>query len=100
MKVPIPHELPREEVRRRLKERSHEMADHIPGPMAEVVTDWPSEDRMNMTIRAMGHDLVGTVDIEDSRLVVEVTLPPMLGFMEPVISGAMKNQGQKLLSKD
>lgn len=100
MKVPIPHELPKEEVRRRLKERSHEMADHIPGPMAEVVTDWPSEDRMNMTIRAMGHDLVGTVDIEDSRLVVEVTLPPMLGFMEPVISGAMKNQGQKLLSKD
>lgn len=100
MKVPIPHELPREEVRRRLKERSHEMADHIPGPMAEVVTDWPSEDRMNMTIRAMGHDLVGTVDIEDSRLVVEVTLPPMLGFMEPVISGAMRDQGQKLLAKD
>lgn len=100
MKVPIPHELPKEEVRRRLKERAHEMADHIPGPMAEVLTDWPSDDRMNMTITAMGHNLVGTVDIEDARLLVEVTLPPMLGFMEPVISGAMKDQGQKLLAKD
>ena len=100
MKVPIPHELPKEEVRRRLKERSHEMADHIPGPMAEVLTDWPSDDRMNMTIKAMGQNLVGTVDIEDNRLLVEVTLPPMLGFMEPVISSAMKDQGQKLLAKD
>ena len=100
MKVPIPHELPKEEVRRRLRERSHEMADHIPGPMAEVLTDWPNEDRMNMTIRAMGHDLVGSVEIEDSRLLVEVTLPPMLSFLEPTISGAMQNQGQKLLAKD
>lgn len=100
MRVPIPHELPREEVRRRLRERSHEMAAHIPGPMAEVLTDWPSEDRMNMTIRAMGQNLVGTVDIEDNRLVVEVTLPPLISFMEPTIAGAMKSQGQKLLAKD
>ena len=100
MKVPIPHELPKEEVRRRLRERSHEMADHIPGPMAQVLTDWPSEDRMNMTIKAMGHNLVGTVEIEDHRLLVEVTLPPLLSFMEPVISGAMRDQGRKLLAKD
>lgn len=100
MRVPIPHELPKEEVRRRLRERAHEMADHIPGPMAEVLTDWPSEDQMSMTIRAMGHDLVGTVDIEDSRLMVEVTLPPLLSFMEGTISSAMKTQGQKLLAKD
>ncbi|MHA6332059.1 polyhydroxyalkanoic acid system family protein [Qipengyuania sp. CAU 1752] len=100
MKVPIPHDLPKEEVRRRLHERSHEMADHIPGPMAEVVTDWTSEDRMNMTIRAMGQNLSGSVEIEDTRLMVEVTLPPMLAFMEPVIANAMKDQGQKMLAKD
>jgi hypothetical protein len=76
------------------------MADHIPGPMAEVVTDWASEDRMNMTIRAMGQNLSGSVEIEDTRLMVEVTLPPMLAFMEPVIANAMKDQGQKLLAKD
>ena len=100
MKVPISHQLTKEEVRRRLRERAHEMADHIPGPMAEVVTDWPSEDRMNMTIKAMGQNLAGTVDIEDDRLLVEVTLPPMLSFLEPTISSAMKDQGQKLLAKE
>ena len=100
MKVPIAHQLPKEEVRRRLRERAHEMADHIPGPMAEVLTDWPSEDRMNMTITAMGQNLAGTVDIEDKRLLVEVTLPPMLSFLEPTISSAMQDQGQQLLAKD
>ncbi|RZV34185.1 MAG: hypothetical protein EX262_05050 [Sphingomonadaceae bacterium] len=100
MKVPIPHDLPKEEVRRRLHERSHELADHIPGPMAEVATDWTGEDRMNMTICAMGQNLSGSVEIEDTRLMVEVTLPPMLSFLEPVIANAMKDQGQKLLAKD
>jgi Putative polyhydroxyalkanoic acid system protein (PHA_gran_rgn) len=100
MRVPIPHELPREEARRRLRDNAHKMVEHIPGPMAEVLTDWPSEDRMNLTIKAMGQTLAGTVDIEDSRLVVEIALPAMLSFMEPVISGAMQQQGQKLLAKN
>lgn len=100
MRVPIPHELPREEARRRLRANAHKMVEHIPGPMAEVLTDWPSEDRMNLTITAMGQTLAGTVDIEEHRLVVDITLPAMLSFMEPAISGAMQQQGQKLLAKD
>lgn len=43
MRVPIPHDLPREEVRRRLSSRSHEIARFIPGGMAQVTTDWPNE---------------------------------------------------------
>ncbi|WP_435416887.1 polyhydroxyalkanoic acid system family protein [Parerythrobacter aurantius] len=100
MRVPIPHELPREEARRRLRDNAHKMVEHIPGPMAEVLTDWPSEDRMGLTIKAMGQTLRGTVDIEDRQLVVEIALPPLVSFMEPVIAGAMKEQGQKLLAKD
>lgn len=100
MRVPIPHELPREEARRRLRDNAHKMADHIPGPMAQVETHWPSEDRMNLTINAMGQSLKGTVDVEENQLVIEIALPPMLSFLEPTISGAMQQQGQKLLAKD
>lgn len=100
MRVPIPHELPREEARRRLRDNAHKMVEHIPGPMAEVLTDWPSEDCMGLTIKAMGQTLRGTVEIEDHQLVVEIALPPLASFMEPVIAGAMKEQGQKLLAKD
>ena len=98
MRVAIPHDLPRDEVTRRLRERSHEIADHMPGGVAQVVTDWPSEDQMNLNIQAMGQDLKGVVDVEDSQLVFEIALPMALSFLEPMISGAVKQQGQKMLS--
>ena len=100
MRVPVPHDLPKEEVRRRLRAQSHEIVDHIPGPMAKADTEWVSEDRMNMTIHAMGQTLVGSVEVEEHRMMLEVDLPPMLSFLEPMISSAMQTQGQKLLAKD
>jgi len=100
MRVAIPHDLPRETVRERLRSRSHEIADHIPGGMAEVTTTWASEDSMTMRVTAMGQNLDGRVDIEDGQLVFEIDLPPALGFIEPMVAGAVRQQGQKLLTKD
>ena len=97
MRVAIPHDLPREEVKRRLKDRSHEIADHIPGGMAQVTTDWPNEEQMGINVAAMGQNLRGNVDIEDGQLVFEIDLPLALSFIEPMISGAIKQQGQKML---
>lgn len=99
MRVAIPHDLPRETVRERLRSRSHEMGDHIPGGMAEVTTSWPSEDRMAMRVSAMGQNLDGHVDIEEGQLVFDIALPPALAFVEPMIAGAVRQQGQKLLGK-
>lgn len=98
MRVAIPFDLSRDVVRDRLKSRSHEIADHIPGGMAQVTTDWPSEDRMNLNITTMGQSLHGTVDIEASQLVFEIALPPALSFLEPMIAGSIRKQGQKLLT--
>ena len=97
MRVPIPHSLPKEEVRRRLRERSHELADHIPGGMAEVETGWPSEDRMTLSVGAMGQTVAGYLEIEDARVVVDLTLPAALSFFEPIVKGALQQKGQKLL---
>ncbi len=98
MRVAVPHNLGVDEVRHRLKSRSHEMADHIPGGMAEVDTDWPSENRMNLNVKAMGQEVAGYVDIEENQLIFEVNLPAALSFVEPMIKGAIKKQGQKLLA--
>jgi hypothetical protein len=97
VRVALPHDLDKETVRQRLRSRSHEIADHIPGGMAEVTTSWPSEDRMDMIVRAMGQDLVGAVELEDKQVVFTVQLPPMLGFLEPIVEGAIKASGQKLI---
>lgn len=97
MRVAIPHDLDKDTVRQRLRARSHEIADHIPGGMAEVVTSWPSEDRMTMTVRAMGQDLDGAVELEDGQVVFTVMLPPALGFIEPIVEKAVRASGQKLI---
>ena len=54
MRIPIAHDLPKEEVRRRLRERMHELPAHMPGGAADMTTEWPSEDCMKMTVAAMG----------------------------------------------
>lgn len=97
MRVPIPHDLPKEEVRRRLSSRSHEIADFVPGGMAQVDTDWPNEDTMNLAVRAMGQGINGRVVIEERQVVFEVDLPPALAFVEPMVAGAIRQKGTKLL---
>ena len=98
MRVAIPHNLEKAEVRRRLRERSHEIADHIPGGMAQVTTDWRGEDEMGMSVAAMGQAVNGRVLVEDTQLVFEVQLPPALSFVEPLVAGAIREKGQKLLT--
>ena len=98
MRFAIPHTLEKDEVRRRFHARSHEIAGHIPGGVADVTTSWPSEDRMNLDIAALGQKLHGRIDIEASEVVFEFDLPPALGFIEPMIRKAIEAKGQKLLS--
>lgn len=97
MQVAIPHSLDREEVRRRFRDNSHKIGDAIPGGMAEVHTSWPNEDRMDMSIDAMGQILSGHIEIEDQQVVFHMALPAALGFLTPMIEGAIRKQGQGLL---
>ena len=97
MEVAIPHALGRDEARRRLRDNSHKMADAIPGGMAQISTAWPSDDRMTLDIAAMGQAMNGHIDIQDSQVVLYMELPPALGFLKPIVEGAIRQQGQKLL---
>lgn len=96
MRVPIPHQLGKEEARRRLGERSHEAAGLIPGG-ADVAIDWPGEDRMTMAIRAMGQAISTVIDVEEEAVVFQLDLPSALSFVEPMVRGAIEQKGRKLL---
>ncbi|MBX7532509.1 polyhydroxyalkanoic acid system family protein [Qipengyuania sp. 1XM1-15A] len=97
MRVPLPHDLGKEEVRRRLQARSHEIGDAIPGGMADVETSWPNEDCMALDIKAMGNVTRAQVLIEETQVIFEVNLPPALSFVEPIVASAIRKKGQKLL---
>ena len=97
MRVPLQHNLGKEEVRRRLHARSHEIGDAIPGGVADVSVAWPHEYCMALDIKAMGNVVKSRVLIEETQVIFEVDLPPALSFVEPMIAGAIRKKGQKLL---
>lgn len=98
MRVAVPHNLDKAEVRRRLQSRSGDIAGALPGNVADVRTDWPGEDRMTLAISAMGQEFNGAIDIEVGQVFIEFDLPPALSFMEGMVEKAVKQQGQKLLA--
>ena len=98
MRVAIPHTLGRDEVRRRIKGRTHEIADFLPGGLAQVTTTWPREDRLDLNIAAMSQQITGTIDIQDRELVFTIILPPALAFVEPIVERAIAEKGRKLLT--
>lgn len=97
MRVALPHELGREEVRRRLKERSHEIADYLPGGVADVETDWIDDDRLALLVSVMGQTITGHIDIEESQVIFEIRMPGMLSFVEPMIEKAIRKDAAKML---
>ena len=98
MQVAIPHSLGKDTVRERLRTRGHLIGEGIPGGMADVQTAWPSEDRMALAVSALGQTVNAYVDIEDNQVVFVVDVPPALGFVKPIIEGAIRQQGEKLLA--
>lgn len=97
MRVAIPHSLGKATVRERLKTRSHLLAEHIPGGMADVESHWRTDDQLDLSISAMGQRITGSIVVEDNLLTIEMDLPPALVFIEPIVESAIRKQGHVLI---
>ncbi|AHE51870.1 polyhydroxyalkanoic acid system family protein [Sphingomonas sanxanigenens] len=95
--IDIPHKLDRAEVRRRMAAKVGDLPKHIPGGMAEVRSSWPSEDRMNVVVSAMGQDVVCDLDVQDHLVRVSLVLPPLLGMMSGMIEAVVRERGRSVL---
>ncbi|HEY5722350.1 MAG TPA: polyhydroxyalkanoic acid system family protein [Allosphingosinicella sp.] len=96
IKVDLPHRLGAQEAKRRLQNGIGSLKDHIPGGAAEVSATW-QDDRMNLLVRAMGQDVRATIDVEESKVRLEVQLPPMLSFLATPIEALLKHKGSEML---
>jgi putative polyhydroxyalkanoate system protein len=95
IEVDLPHNLGREEARRRIASNVHRLTDHIPGG-AQVESSWVG-DRLDLSVAAMGERIVGALDVQDTKVHVKLALPGMLGMFGGVIAGALKSRGGMLL---
>ncbi|MEO7602896.1 MAG: polyhydroxyalkanoic acid system family protein [Sphingomicrobium sp.] len=95
IEVDLPHNLGREEARRRIAANIGGLHNHIPGG-ADVTSSWTG-DRLDLGVAAMGERIQGTLEVEDNRVRVRLALPGMLGMFGGLIAGALKSQGGLLL---
>lgn len=97
MRVAVPHALDKAEVRRRLDTRTPELAGRMPGGVAQVDHEWLGEDRMRLSVGALGQFVTAFLDVEERQVVVEIELPPQLGFVGGIVEKAIRDNTVKLL---
>jgi putative polyhydroxyalkanoate system protein len=83
IEVDLPHNLGKDEARRRIANNVHRLTDHIPGG-AQVESGWTG-DQLNLRVQALGDSVQSTIDVEESKVRVKVLLPGMLGMFSGVI---------------
>ncbi len=52
---------------------------------------------MHLLIRAMGQEVSGHIDVQESKVRLELTLPGFLGLMAGKIEGLLRRKGADLL---
>ncbi|MBR0697606.1 polyhydroxyalkanoic acid system family protein [Bradyrhizobium lablabi] len=95
--VSIPHSLGRDEAMRRLKTGLSRAASSV--PVLNVDEERWDENRMTFRVRALGQVAAGHVDVEESHVRLEVTLPWLLQRFAEVAQVAIQKRGQLLLTK-
>ncbi|MEL6876713.1 MAG: polyhydroxyalkanoic acid system family protein [Pseudomonadota bacterium] len=99
MRIALPHQLGREEVRRRMHENADKIGSYFPEGTATVETSWPNEDQMDLLVKAWGQRVDGFVEIEEEQVIIEFSLPAILSIAKPLIEKAIRKEGGKLLEK-
>jgi putative polyhydroxyalkanoate system protein len=96
--VEIPHQLGREEARRRLEAGIGQLKTKFGDKLTAVDESWAG-DHLDVTIRALGQAVTAALDVENERVRLEVQLPWMLAMLAEKAKGFIRKEGQLLLEK-
>jgi len=95
--VTLPHQLGREEALRRVRPALSKVSDSF--PILKVEQEVWSGDRMDFRVRAMGQVAAGNIQVGDTQVRLEVTLPWLLHKFAEVVQKTIAGKGQILLEK-
>ncbi|WP_230482491.1 polyhydroxyalkanoic acid system family protein [Sphingomonas sp. Leaf21] len=94
----IPHALGHAAARRRIEQGLPKLEAKIPGG-GQVTSEWPADDRLMLTIIAMGQTVKADMNIADDALRGTVAIPMMLSMMAGPIGEFVKTSAEKMLAK-
>lgn len=93
--VDLPHNLGKEEAKRRIGSNIHKLEQHIPGG-ANVQSGW-SGDQLNLQVSAMGEAVNAAIDVQDTKVHLKVQLPGFLGMFAGLVQSTLQKKGSVLL---
>jgi hypothetical protein len=94
--VTIPHQLSREEAKRRIQEQLGALAQQT-GMAANVQGTWAG-DTMAFSFDAMGQSLPGRLAVDDQAVHLTLTLPWLLRMLAGTFRSRIEQQGKLLLA--
>jgi hypothetical protein len=98
--VSVPHQLGRDEARRRIDQGFGQLQQQMTGGMGLVACQQRWEgDRLHFEAKALGQKMTGRLDVTDDALRIEVDLPEILAALAERIAGKLKDTSRKLLEK-
>jgi len=89
--VDLPHNLGKDEARRRIANNIHKLEQHIPGG-AKVQSGWAG-DQLNLQVAALGEAINATIDVMETKVHLKVLLPGMLGMFSGMVQAALQKKG-------
>lgn len=95
IQVDLPHNLGRDEARRRIANNIHKLKEHIPGGAA-VTSHWVGDD-LDLGINALGQSVDAKIGVEEAKVRVQVMLPGMLAMFAGPIEAMLQKKGNILL---
>ena len=96
--VNVPHDLSRDEARRRLQEGFGRIREQIGGKAVAFEENWEGE-RLHFKAGAFGQKVSGRVDVLDKSVRIEVDLPWILASIAQKVQGRIQKESTLLLEK-
>ena len=101
MRLNIPHMLGKDEVRRRIAAKmdgAEAKAGALVGGQLNLDLAWIDRDTLSVEASAMGYTVPASLEITETLLVFDVTIPGGLGFARGMIENMIRERGEKLLA--
>ena len=94
--ITIPHQLGREEAKRRIREQASQLLGQEGGLLQRVEQRWEG-DTLHFLVAAVGQSVSGTAQFTDQNVQLDIALPWMLALLAGTMKKQIEQQGRKLL---
>jgi putative polyhydroxyalkanoate system protein len=97
--VSIPHQLSRQEAKRRVEELVANLQRQYGSMASRVEQSWTDDDTMSFAVSAMGMSVTGEVVVADDVVRLDVALPFALAMLAGNVKQQIEEEGRKLLGR-